>query len=174
MWNRVTYLNEINDSLKIFDFEDGSLLDTYYNIHEQTITCIAFYEACEYLITGAKDGIIKVWNARKLLMFDFHEHLNSITGLLLLENVCEAPRGSLPLLVSASTDCSIRMFIPSKIRWNFETGQSLYRLDVSEVCLGIGFLKKVYNCNRLEPLLSFWVNKYFNLQAIENRYLECE
>lgn len=170
MWNRI--LGSWGTNLKVFDFKNGHLLDNYYDIHEQTITCIAFYEPCEYLLTGGKDGTIKVWNARKLLMFDFHEHLNSITGLLLLETVCEAPRGSLPLLVSSSTDFTVRM-------WNFETGQSLYRLDTAEACLGIGFLKKnhfyiygpsdihIWNVNRYQHTFAFFRSKPLLMKRVE-------
>jgi hypothetical protein len=54
------------------------------------------------LITGAKDGTIKVWNVRKSLLFDFHEHYAAITGFMLMETACGADWGTLPLLVSSS------------------------------------------------------------------------
>ncbi|KAI8916029.1 WD40-repeat-containing domain protein [Gorgonomyces haynaldii] len=152
MWNRI--FGACGTNLYVFDFVNGERLDNYYDIHELTITCIAFYEPMEYLITGAKDGTIKIRNARKYLLFDFHEHFNAVTGFLLMETVCEANRGTLPLLISSSLDCTIRM-------WNFETGQSLYRLDVSEPCLGIGMIKKHYFHHFCPSSIQIWnVNRY--------------
>lgn len=117
-------------NLYVFDYHTGERMDNYYDIHELSITCITYYEPNEYLITGAKDGTIKLWNARKSLLYDFHDHFNAITGLLLMENVCEDPRGSTPLLISSSLDGTIRM-------WNFESGQSLYRIETNGECLGL-------------------------------------
>ncbi|KAJ3256462.1 hypothetical protein HK103_005460 [Boothiomyces macroporosus] len=115
-------------NLYVFDYHTGERMDNYYDIHELSITCITYYEPNEYLITGAKDGTIKLWNARKSLLYDFHDHFNAITGLLLMETVCEDPRGSTPLLISSSLDGTIRM-------WNFESGQSLYRIETNGECL---------------------------------------
>ncbi|KAJ3268821.1 WD repeat-containing protein 87 [Terramyces sp. JEL0728] len=115
-------------NLYVFDYHSGERIDNYYDIHELSITFITYYEPNEYLITGAKDGTIKLWNARKSLLYDFHDHFNAITGLLLLENICEDPRGSTPLLISSSLDGTIRM-------WNFESGQCLYRMETNGECL---------------------------------------
>lgn len=54
------------------------------------------------------------------LVHEFNQHFGSITGLLLLEEVCEASFGTLPILISSSEDTSIRMF-------NFETMTPIYR-----------------------------------------------
>ncbi|KAJ3336611.1 hypothetical protein HDU91_001726, partial [Kappamyces sp. JEL0680] len=43
-------------SLYVFDYESGSKIDSYYGIHDLSITQLAYYEPSEYLITGAKDG----------------------------------------------------------------------------------------------------------------------
>ena len=170
MWNRI--FAACGTNLYVFDFDNGERLDNYYDIHELSITSIVFYEPFEYLITGGKDGSIKVRNAKKFLMYDFHEHFNAITGLLLLESVCEATRGSLPLLISSCLDSTIRM-------WNFETGQSLYRLDVSEPCLGMGWMKKgmfyhynssaiqLWNVNRYQHTFAFYRSKPLFLRRVQ-------
>jgi len=54
------------------------------------------------------------------LVHEFGQHFGSISGLLLLEEVCETSFGSLPILISASEDSTIRMF-------NFETMIPIYR-----------------------------------------------
>jgi len=57
------------------------------------------------------------------LVHEFTQHFGSITGLLLLEDICEASFGTLPILVSASEDTTLRMF-------NFETMIPIYRYIV--------------------------------------------
>ncbi|KAI8926073.1 WD40-repeat-containing domain protein [Entophlyctis helioformis] len=140
--------------IRIYDYASGERIDNFYNIHELGITCVTFYEPFEYIITGGKDGSIKIWNARKFLMFDFHEHFNAITGMALLEKGCEGSPGSIPLLLSSSLDATIRM-------WNFETGQSLYRLDTHQPCLGISFIKKNHFYHYTNTSVQLWnVNRY--------------
>ncbi|KAJ3320049.1 hypothetical protein HDV06_005699 [Boothiomyces sp. JEL0866] len=147
-------------NLYVFDYHTGERIDNYYDIHELSITFITYYEPNEYLITGAKDGTIKLWNARKSLLYDFHDHFNAITGLLLLESVCEDPRGSTPLLVSSSLDGTIRM-------WNFESGQCLYRIETNGECLGIVMVKKNLFFHYTDNLVQLWnVNKYQHMFTV--------
>jgi WD40 repeat protein len=141
-------------SLFVYSCQNGKVMDRYYDIHSLSITCITFYEPSQYLITGSKDGTIKIWNARKAELYDFHEHYNEITGFLLLEHTCEADRGTLPLLLSSSMDATIRM-------WNFETGQSLYRIDTFHPCLGISLVKKNYFFHYTVNNIQLWnMNRY--------------
>jgi WD40 repeat protein len=129
-------------------------------IHQLSITCISFYEPAEYLITGAKDGTIKVWNVRKSLLFDFHDHYNAITGIMLVENICGANWGSLPLIVSASLDCTIRM-------WNIETGQALYRVETALPCLGLRMIKKNLFYHFTESSIQLWnFNRFHHTFAV--------
>ena len=122
-------------NLYVYDQVTGERIDSYYNVHHLPITCVTYYEPSEYLITGGKDGGIKVWNAKKYLIFDFHEHFSAITGFALVEKICEGLNGSTPLLLSSSLDSTIRM-------WNFETGQALERVDTQHPCLGLSYVKK--------------------------------
>ncbi|KAJ3302866.1 WD repeat-containing protein 87 [Kappamyces sp. JEL0829] len=141
-------------SLYVFDYESGSKIDSYYGIHDLSITQLAYYEPSEYLITGAKDGTIKIWNVRKSLLFDFHEHYSAITGFMLLETACGASWGSLPILVSSSLDATIRM-------WNFENGQSIYRIETGLPCLGLNLIKKNIFYHYTESSIQLWnVNRY--------------
>lgn len=141
-------------NLYVFNLETAKRIDTYYDIHELSITCINYYEPSEYLITAAKDGTIKIWNARKSLLYDFHDHYNSITGLILMEKACEAERGTIPLLISSSLDGTIRT-------WNFESGQILSRVDTHEACLGISQVKKNHFFHYTNSKIQIWnVNRY--------------
>ncbi|KAJ1328471.1 hypothetical protein BSLG_010203 [Batrachochytrium salamandrivorans] len=99
-------------------------------------------------------GMVKVWNARKYLMFDFHDHFNEITGIILAEKGCEASPGSIPVLISSSLDATVRM-------WNFETGQSLYRIHTHLPCLGIAFIKKSHFYHYTKADVQLWnINRY--------------
>ncbi|KAL2916841.1 hypothetical protein HK105_203620 [Polyrhizophydium stewartii] len=141
-------------NLYVYDYETCDRIDNFYNIHDLAITCAIFYEPFEYIITGGKDGSIKVWNARKYLMFDFHDHFNAITSLLLMEKGCEASPGSIPVVLSSSLDATIRM-------WNFETGQCLYRLDTQLPCLGMAFIKRNHFYHYTKASIQQWnINRY--------------
>lgn len=141
-------------SVFVFEYSTGSRVDLYYDIHELSITCISAYEPSEYLVTGAKDGTIKVWNVRKSLLFDFHDHYNAITGLMQMESASGSEWGTLPLLISSSLDATIRV-------WNMESGQALYRLETHMPCLGIHFIKKNIFYHYTESAIQLWnVNRY--------------
>ncbi|KAH9248409.1 hypothetical protein BASA81_013949 [Batrachochytrium salamandrivorans] len=141
-------------SLFIYDYNTCDRIDSFHNIHDLVITCTVFYEPFQYIITGGKDGSIKVWNARKYLMFDFHDHFNEITGIILAEKGCEASPGSIPVLISSSLDATVRM-------WNFETGQSLYRIHTHLPCLGIAFIKKSHFYHYTKADVQLWnINRY--------------
>jgi WD40 repeat protein len=145
---------------KVFDYVTGHKIDTYDQIHELSITCISFYEPSEYLITGAKDGSIKVWNVRKSLLFDFHDHYNAITGFMIVENICHDNWGTLPLIVSASLDSTIRM-------WNIETGQLLYRVETTEPCLGLNAIRKNLFYHFTETTIQLWnFNRFYHTFAV--------
>lgn len=148
------------------------MVQNYYSIHELSITCIEYYEPYDYLITGGKEGSICIRNARKAIIFEFKDHFNAITGLLLMEKVCAAPSGTLPILVSCSLDATIRTC-------NFETGQSLYRIDLTEACLGLGWMKQdqfyhfgaskiqTWNVNRYENTFAFFRSTPLFIRRVE-------
>ncbi|KAI8810461.1 hypothetical protein BJ742DRAFT_800389 [Cladochytrium replicatum] len=125
----------VESSVYILDYTTGDCLSKLLNIHSMSITAIAVYEPMDYLITGAKDGKVKVWNSQHCLVYEFYEHLSAVTSLLLVENLCEAAPRSVPVVMSCSLDSTIRM-------WNFETGQCTYRLDTNGECLGMSMIRK--------------------------------
>jgi WD40 repeat protein len=141
-------------NILVYDFVTGTLLDRYADIHALSITCITYYKTTEYLITGSKDGSIKIWNSWKAKLYEFREHSDAITGFLLMENICELEKGSSPLLISSSLDRTIRM-------WNFEIGQALYRLNTDYPCFGIVRAKKNHFYHYTCRTVQLWnVNRY--------------
>lgn len=113
-----------------FDIITGDRISFSENAHEAPISSIQFYEPLSYTITGSKDGTISIRNALDHPICNFKSHLNEITGLVLLEKVCLASRGELPILISSSLDCSVRA-------WNLQTCECIYRLDTTYQCLGL-------------------------------------
>lgn len=56
--NRIYIGHDTN--ISIFDFSTGKRLERLVNLHEDSITAIAFWEDQEYLITGSKDAKSKL------------------------------------------------------------------------------------------------------------------
>ncbi|KAJ3155000.1 WD repeat-containing protein 87, partial [Irineochytrium annulatum] len=161
-WERVLdrIIAACESNIYIYDYETGAPMETMKQVHEMSITSCVFYEPAEYLITAGKCGKVKVWNSQAFLIHEFESHYNSVTSLLLLEQVCEAAPGTLPVVVSSSLDGTIRM-------WNFETGTCIYRLDTGSEVLGMGVMKRdtlfhfsrhdvqIWNVNRVCKNFSF-------------------
>ncbi|KAI8827897.1 WD40-repeat-containing domain protein [Chytridium lagenaria] len=173
-WERV--LNRIiaacESNIHIFDYQTGKRMDLMKDIHEMSITSCVFYEPLELLITAGKCGKIKAWNSQNYLVHEFNDHYNSITSLLLVERICEAPFGTVPLLVSSSLDGTIRV-------WNFESGKCVYRYDTDSEVLGMGLIKKdtfyhfsrqnvqVWNINRVQKIFYPCTAKAVSIKRIE-------
>ncbi|RKO91957.1 WD40-repeat-containing domain protein, partial [Blyttiomyces helicus] len=109
----------VDGNVYIYDMASGERLDALRNIHDMSITCLAYYEPLEYLLTAGKDGRIRVWNFQNCLLQDFRDHFHAVTALALVETGCQATPGTIPIVISSSLDGTIRM-------WNFETGICLY------------------------------------------------
>ena len=79
---------------------------------------------------------------------------------MLVENICGANWGSLPLIVTASLDCTIRM-------WNIETGQALYRVETAQPCLGLRMIKKNLFYHFTESCIQLWnFNRFHHTFAV--------
>ncbi|KAI9190859.1 uncharacterized protein BJ171DRAFT_605914 [Polychytrium aggregatum] len=142
-------------TLYVYKYSTGRRLDKLFNIHEMSITSIQYYEPLSYIITGGKDGKIKVWNCQKFLVYEFHEHFKAVTGLLLVESVCRATPKTVPAVMSCSLDGSIRM-------WNFELGTCIYRIDTQQPCLGMRMIKKDTFFHFSKSTVSIWnINRYY-------------
>ncbi|ORX55460.1 hypothetical protein BCR36DRAFT_410381 [Piromyces finnis] len=154
--NNILYAASDVNLYKI-DMKTWEKKECYKNLHEIGITCLTFYQPLEYLITGGKDGKIKLWTSSMHLVHEFSQHFGSITGLLLLEDVCEASFGTLPILLSASEDATIRMF-------NFDTMMPIYRIDNPEPCKGLYKVKKDVIYHYSDVCVYLWnINKFYNV-----------
>lgn len=144
----------IDNGFATFDYKTGERIDDMPESHDMNTVCCTYYEPLMYTFTASKDGVIKVWNAHNMPLCEFRGHIDSVTSLLLLEPMCEMTPTTLPAVMSASLDGTIRV-------WNFETGSCVYQFNLAQPCLGMGQLKKdifytysheqiwVWNVNRL-------------------------
>ncbi|TPX68035.1 hypothetical protein SpCBS45565_g03331 [Spizellomyces sp. 'palustris'] len=148
----------VDTSIYVYDWNTGERLERLTDIHDMSITCLTYYEPGDVLITGSKDGKIKIWSPQFLLLHTF-AHLSNVTALLLIETGAEATWGTVPIVMSTSTDGTIRM-------WDFDIGVCLYRLDVhgqgqGEGLLGMKWVKK--------DLFWIWGRRGVSVWAL-NRY----
>jgi WD40 repeat protein len=155
------------ETLMLFDAQTQRLLDTYKEIHNLSITAINVYEPLEYIITASKDGSIKVWNNQKCMVYEFRDHMKSVTSLLLMENILHSDRGNITSILSSS--CNINL-----MQWTvpFEFGISkqekknigklkLSRLDLNQPCTRMKYIGRNQILVSTPRGASFWhVNQY--------------
>ncbi|XP_022106675.1 WD repeat-containing protein 97-like isoform X2 [Acanthaster planci] len=107
----------------IFNLYEGRLLSYKKNLHVRNITSLLFFNPLKHLITGARDGSIKVWDDSWHLLLVFVGHGASVTAL------CAYPYG--PYIVSASHDCTLRV-------WSLETCDEVDMIETDEPVEGLG------------------------------------
>lgn len=90
----------VKKSILIYTLSEGTCIKKLSTIHDYPITKVLFYEPLKLLVTGGKDGCIKVWDRSWNLNCLFVGHASSITALTVF------PYG--PYIMSASTDGTVR------------------------------------------------------------------
>ncbi|KAJ3361930.1 WD repeat-containing protein 87 [Allomyces javanicus] len=122
-------------NIYVYDYDSGKRIDMMLQIHDITITALAVHEPSDFLVTGAKDGTIKVWNSQHALVSSFRDHHGAISALLFPLAHTAQPRPP-PILVSGSLDGSLRM-------WDLDKGRCVYRQPTghNEV-LGMGMMRR--------------------------------
>ncbi|XP_038077425.1 WD repeat-containing protein 97-like isoform X3 [Patiria miniata] len=107
----------------VFNLYEGTLLSYKKNLHVRSITSMLFFNPLKQLITGARDGSIKVWDDTWHLLLVFVGHSAAVTALGVY------PYG--PYIVSASQDCSLRV-------WSLETCDEVDMIETDEPVEGLG------------------------------------
>ncbi|KAJ1504479.1 WD repeat-containing protein 87 [Coelomomyces lativittatus] len=137
-----------DNRIYIYDYESGKRLDTLPNLHELSITCIAFYEPTEWLITAGKEGQIRIWNIQHYLVASINAHSQTITSLLLPLNFSNLDKPP-PILLSSSLDGSLRL-------WDLEKLQCIYKHATQHEVLGLGMLKKDFFFHYSRKSIYIW------------------
>lgn len=67
----------------IYNLQSGKRLHSMNNIHELSITALAYYAPSQYIITASKDASIKIWNSNFFLLHQLSGHSAPVTGMIL-------------------------------------------------------------------------------------------
>ncbi|KAK3085393.1 hypothetical protein FSP39_002701 [Pinctada imbricata] len=107
----------------VYNVFEGTELCRRKDLHERLITGLTFFNPLKYLVTGAKDGTIKIWDKEWYLKMVFVGHTGAVDVLSVY------PEG--PAIVSASKDCTIRV-------WNLDSCDEMDRVKLEEPVKGLG------------------------------------
>ncbi|XP_074656785.1 WD repeat-containing protein 97-like [Tubulanus polymorphus] len=110
-------------TVSVFNIFECKLLSRHKDLHVRPISAAMFFNPLKFLITGAKDGSIKVWSETFHLVMVFVGHSHRISALSVY------PYG--PYIMSASFDHTLRV-------WSLETVDEIDRVDTEEPVNGLG------------------------------------
>ncbi|XP_064640581.1 WD repeat-containing protein 97-like [Lineus longissimus] len=107
----------------VFSTQECRLLSYHRDLHTRPISAAMFFNPLKYLITGAKDGSIKIWDETFHLKLVFVGHSHKVSAL------SAYPYG--PYFISASFDFTMRV-------WSLETCDEIDKVETDEPILDIG------------------------------------
>ncbi|XP_055955273.1 WD repeat-containing protein 97 [Patella vulgata] len=113
----------IDSGVVVFNIHHGKMLLHKKDLHVRSITALTFFNPLKYVVTGALDGSIKVWDEKWHIVMVFVGHCEKVNALAVY------PNG--PAVISASTDHTIRV-------WNLETCDEVDRVAIAEPVDGLG------------------------------------
>ncbi|GFN75135.1 WD repeat-containing protein kiaa1875-like isoform x3 [Plakobranchus ocellatus] len=146
----------------VFNVYSGLEMCHKRELHAQPVTAITFFNPLKYVITGAQDGCIKVWDSQWRVQMVFVGHNGQVNHLKIY------PHG--PAFISASLDCTIRV-------WNMETCDEIDKTVISEPIEGIGtemnydifytFAGRRVDLWKLQHLFQIHTNIGYRINAIQ-------
>ncbi|KAK3741975.1 hypothetical protein RRG08_024721 [Elysia crispata] len=146
----------------VFNVFSGLEMCQKKELHAQPVTAITFFNPLKYVITGAQDGCIKVWDNQWRVQMVFVGHNGQVNHLKIY------PHG--PAFISASLDCTIRV-------WNMETCDEVDKTVISEPIEGMGtemnydifytFAGKRVDLWKLQHLFQIHTNVGYRINAIQ-------
>ncbi|CAK8684815.1 unnamed protein product [Clavelina lepadiformis] len=113
----------------VFNLFHASLLIYKKDLHVRNITSILFFNPLKYIVTGSRDGSIKLWDEDFHIQLVFVGHHGPVSSLQLY------PQG--PYIMSTSHDASIRV-------WSLETRDEVDLIKMDDPVLGLGTIP--HNC----------------------------
>ncbi|KAH9488277.1 hypothetical protein Btru_063856 [Bulinus truncatus] len=113
----------LGTGLLVYNVFSGLEVCRKNELHSQPITALTFFNPLKNVVTGARDGCIKVWDINWKVLMVFVGHCKEINFLKIY------PHGS--SFISASLDCTMRV-------WSMETCDEIDKTIISEPVAGIG------------------------------------
>lgn len=122
-----------SENIYVFDLTTGKLKNSLQNAHSSAITSMVFHQSLQSLITGCKDGKIKIWNNYQKLVWEFAEDdAAPVVSIVLIKNSGPFPTS---LFLSASSDGRVSV-------WNGESGSLFYREEIEGEILDCQWIRK--------------------------------
>ena len=117
----------------------------------EVITATTFYPPFEYLITGHRNGRIRIWTSALKSLRELAGHIHQISNLTLMEPFESNPSswGTSPVCISSSLDGTIRL-------WHLETGECLQRVDIGQRVLEMSFSSSETLLTVTNDTIQYW------------------
>ncbi|KAK7114553.1 WD repeat-containing protein 97-like isoform X2 [Littorina saxatilis] len=112
----------LTNGVVVYNVYQGKMLEHHKELHVRPISAITFFNPLKYLITGAMDGCIKVWDSDWCVKMVFVGHSGLVNALAIY------PHG--PLFISAARDCTVRV-------WSMETCDEVDKTSIAEPVQGL-------------------------------------
>nr|XP_026692602.1 WD repeat-containing protein 97-like isoform X1 [Ciona intestinalis] len=109
-------------SVAVFNLHKAELICYKHDLHVRNITSILFFNPLKYIVTGSRDGSVKLWDDNFGIRLVFVGHHGPISSLSLY------PQG--PYIMSSSYDCTIRV-------WSLETCDEVDLIKLDEPVIGL-------------------------------------
>ncbi|CAG5117442.1 unnamed protein product, partial [Candidula unifasciata] len=106
----------------VYNIFSGTEVAHKKSLHSQPLTAMTFFNPYKYVITAARDGCIKVWDADWKIRMVFVGHSEQVNFLKIY------PHG--PAFISASLDCTLRV-------WNMDTSDEIDKVLIDDPIEGI-------------------------------------
>lgn len=144
-------------AFQIYDYANGARIETMREIHNLPITALLYIPRVEYIVTGAKDGIIRVWNIHRHLLYEYGAVNSCIVGLGFIS-------GRTPFILSCTQEGEAKL-------WSVEKSAVQHTWHLKDECVGVGVIEEALFYTATKKGLTVWNTNNFSQTFNSTQYV---